>query len=158
MGLLSVLMVQMKQSQFAPLHAQLKCLLVPMAFNVFPRQSFVMGLSWVDVMTNQTTSHLCVTTAPLTIYLPALIGHDASKRVKSVMELLIVRMDLTKACRPVPSYQSAQMISLHVLMERNVFLNITIVMDLMIARMVQMNLSHSALLHVQLICLPALMA
>ena len=74
------------------------------------------------------------------------------------MDGLIVWMDLMKVCPPVPSYLFAQMISLLVLMARNVFMNQNDVMKALIVKIIQMNLSPFAPLHVQLICLLVLMA
>ena len=59
-----------------------------------------------------------------------------------------------KAFPPVPSCLSAQMISLLVLMARNVFMNHYDVMEDLIVKMNLMNLSPFVLLHVQMVCLP----
>jgi len=59
-----------------------------------------------------------------------------------------------KVYLPVPSYLYAQMISLLVRMARNVFMNHNDVMEDLIVKIIQMNLSLFALLHVQMVCLP----
>ena len=67
-------------------------------------------------------------------------------------------MDLMKVCPPVPSYLSAQMISLPVLMAGNVLMNHNDVMGDLIVKIILMNLSPFALLHVQMVYMLVLMA
>ena len=66
-------------------------------------------------------------------------------------------MDLMKLFHPVTSFLFVQLTSLLVPMECIANLNHMYVMETMIVMMVLMNMSPSALLHVQVICLLVLM-
>ena len=86
------------------------------------------------------------------------MAQNAYLKLKSVIDGPIVLMDLMKVYLPVPSFLSAQKTSLLVQMARNVSMNHSNVMGMIIEGMVQMNLKPFVLLHVQTVCMLVLMA